>query len=170
MGKKPTSKWKVDGQSVQHPVLYGEHDLTIDEKNRLLIPAEVRRAIPPEMGESLFMGIGRNRVPWFWPEKYYEHLASKIPSGMTPGEDQLAFDQLFFAMANKLTWDKQGRILMPDKTLKRASIGKEVTMIGVRDHLELWNTAAWEAHREELERRASEIVRLGSPPPTVGEG
>jgi len=155
---------------VQHPVLFGEYDLTVDDKNRLSVPAEVRRCIPAEMGDSLFMSIGRNRVPWFWPEKYYEHLASKIPSGMTPGEDQLAFDQLFFAMANKVSWDKQGRVLLPPKMLKRASIDKQVTLVGVRDHLELWNTAAWEAHREELERRASEIVRLGSPPPIVGEG
>ncbi len=161
---------EVDGQSVQHPVLFGEYDLTVDDKNRLLIPAEVRRSIPAELGESLFMSIGRNRVPWFWPEKYYEHLASKIPSGMTPGEDQLAFDQLFFAMATRITWDKQGRIQMPNKMLTRASIGKDVTLVGVRDHLELWNTAAWEAHRDELERRASEIVRLGSPPPTVAAG
>lgn len=155
---------------MQNPVLFGQFDLTVDEKNRLLIPAEVRRSIPPEMGEALFMSIGRNRVPWFWPEKYYEHLASKIPSGMTPGEDQLAFDQLFFALANKLTWDKQGRIVMPDKTLKRASIGKEVTLVGVRDHLELWNRAAWEAHREDLERRASEIVRLGGTPASLDPG
>lgn len=155
---------------MQHPVLFGEYELTVDEKNRLLIPAEVRRSIPADMGDAVFMSIGRNRVPWFWPEKYYEHLASKIPSGMTPDEDRLAFDQLFFAMASKLNWDKQGRILMPDKILKRASIGKQVTLVGVRDHLELWNTAAWEAHREELEKRAAEIVRLGSPPPTVGVG
>ena len=153
---------------MQHPVLFGEHELAVDEKNRLLIPVEIRRAIPADMGDSLFMSMGRNRVPWFWPEKYYEFLASRIPSGMTPGEDQLAYDQLFFAMATKLSWDKQGRILMPDKMLKRASIGKQVTLLGVRDHLELWNTASWEAHREDLEKRSSEIVRLGSTPPTVG--
>jgi MraZ protein len=155
---------------VQPPLLYGEFDLTVDDKNRILIPAEIRRCIPPELGEALFMGIGRNRVPWFWPEKYYEFLASKIPSGMAPGEDQLAFDQLFFALAMKVSWDKQGRIVMPDKTLKRASIGTQVTLIGVRDHLELWNKPAWEAHREDLEKRASEIVRLGGTPPSVGEG
>jgi len=87
---------------------------------------------------------------------------------MTPGKDQLEFDQLYFALAEKIPWDKQGRIVMPGKMLKRASIGTEVTLIGVRDHLELWNRAAWEAHRDDLERRASEIERLGGPTPSVG--
>ena len=153
---------------MQHPVLVGEYDLTVDPKNRLLIPADIRNAIPPEFGESLFMTIGRNKVPWFWTEKYYEFLASKIPSGLTPSEDQIAYDHLNFAMAAKIAWDKQGRIVMPGKMLKRASIGTEVTLIGVRDHLELWNRAAWEAHRDDLERRASEIERLGGPTPSVG--
>lgn len=155
---------------MQHPVLFGEFDLTVDEKNRLSIPAEIRRSIPADLGETLFMSIGRNRVPWMWPEKYYEYLATRIPSGLTPSEEQLAYDQLIFAMATKVTWDKQGRVLLPPKTLKRASIEKQVTLVGVRDHLELWNTAAWEAHRQELEKQATTILRQGSTPPRVGEG
>ena len=143
---------------MRHPVLYGEYDLTIDEKNRLLVPADVRRAIPPEFGEAFFVVLGTNRVPWFYPEKYYEELATRDPGDVTPGEDQLAFDQLHYALASKLAWDKQGRILVPERTLKRALLGKEVTLIGARDHLELWNRADWEVRREELEKRSSEIA------------
>ena len=47
---------------------------------------------------------------------------------------------------------------MPQKTLKRAGITKEVSLIGVRDHLEVWNRADWEARIEELERKAAEIA------------
>jgi len=143
---------------VRHPVLFGEYELTIDDKNRLLVPAEVRRSIPAEFGEAFFVVVGINRVPWFYPERYYEELVMQAPVDMTPGEDLLAFDQLHFAMASKLPWDKQGRVLIPEKTLKRASVGKEVTLIGARDHLELWNRADWELRREELERRSAEIA------------
>ena len=143
---------------MRHPVLFGEYELTIDDKNRLLVPAEVRRSIPAEFGEAFFVVAGINRVPWFYPERYYEELVMQAPVDMTPGEDLLAFDQLHFAMACKVPWDKQGRVLVPEKTLKRASIGKEVTLIGARDHLELWNRADWEVRREELERRSAEIT------------
>ena len=46
---------------------------------------------------------------------------------------------------------------MPEKALRRASIEKEVTLIGSRDHLELWNRADWEARHEELLKRSAEI-------------
>jgi MraZ protein len=142
---------------VAHPVLIGEYDLTIDDKNRLLIPAEIRRSIPPEYGESFYLVVGLNRMPWLYPERFYEDLANKAPTEMTPGEDRLALDHLMFAMASKLPWDKQGRVLVPEKALRRASIGKEVTLIGSRDHLELWNRADWEARHEELIKRSAEI-------------
>ena len=144
---------------MRHPVLFGEYELNVDDKNRLLIPSEVRRSIKPEeFGEGYFLVIGINRLPWLYPERYYERLATQGPADITPEQDLLAFDQLHFAMASRLDPDKQGRVLLPDKILKRAKINKEVTLIGARDHLELWNRADWEARRDELERRGAEIT------------
>jgi MraZ protein len=140
-------------------VLYGEYELTVDDKNRMLVPAEVRRSIDPERdGEAFFMVVGINRIPWLYPEKSYEALISQVPVELTPGEDSLAFDQMNFAMISRLEWDKAGRILIPEKTLRRTGIEKEVTLIGVRDHLELWNRGDWNARREALLARSSEIA------------
>ena len=144
---------------MRHPVLFGEYDLNVDDKNRLLIPSEVRSRIKPEEdGEAWFLVIGTDRRPWLYPEKYYEQLVTRVPGDITPAHDLHEFDQMHFALASRLEPDKQGRVLLPDKNLKRAGIKKEVTLIGVRDHLELWNRADWEARREELERRGPEIA------------
>lgn len=144
---------------MRHPILFGEYELTVDDKNRLLVPAEVRRSInPEEHGKAFFLVVGVNRMPWMYPERYYEHLATQVPSDVTPAQDLLAFDQLHFAMASRIEPDSQGRVLLPDRTLRRAGISKEVTLIGVRDHLELWNRGEWETYREELEKRSAEIA------------
>jgi MraZ protein len=144
---------------LRHLVLYGEYELTIDEKNRMLVPSDVRKAIDPERdGEAFFLIMGINRVPWLYPERTYESLVARDPGDITPGEDALAYDQMNFAMASRLEWDKQGRVLFPDKILKRTSLGRDVTLIGVRDHLELWNRSDWETHREALLARSAEIA------------
>ena len=144
---------------MRHPVLFGEYELNVDDKNRLLIPSEVRSRIKPEEdGEAWFLVIGTDRRPWLYPEKYYEYLVTRVPGDITPAHDLHEFDQMHFALASRLEPDKQGRVLLPDKNLKRAGIKKEVTLIGVRDHLELWNRADWEARRQELERRGPEIA------------
>lgn len=144
---------------MRHPVLYGEYELTIDDKNRLLVPSEVRKRINPESdGEAFFLIVGIHRVPWFYPERYYEELVTQSVPDMTPGEELLAYDQLNFALASRVEWDKQGRILIPDKTLKRTGLGRDVMLIGARDHLELWNRSDWEALREDLIKRGPEIA------------
>ena len=61
-------------------------------------------------------------------------------------------------MASRIEWDKQGRVLFPDKFLKRSGIGKEVTLVGVRDHLELWARSEWEAERQRLMDRMGEVA------------
>jgi MraZ protein len=138
---------------VQHAILYGEHELTIDEKNRLLIPAEIRKSLDPERdGKSFFLVIGKNRKPWLYAEKYYQHLVSQRQQELTPNEDVLAFDQYHFAMVSQVEWDTQGRIQLRDKTLKRTGTMREVTLIGARDHLELWNRSEWESRFEELSK------------------
>ena len=144
---------------MRHPILYGEYELTIDDKNRLLIPSEVRKQIDPQRdGEAFFLIVGINRVPWFYPQRYYEELASQPVGEMTPADEVLAYDQMNFALASRLDWDKQGRVLVPEKTLKRTGLSREITMIGARDHLELWNRADWDARRETLLARSSEIA------------
>ena len=140
-------------------VLYGEYELSIDEKNRLLVPAEVRRALDVERdGEAFFLTIGENGQPWLYPERRYEAFVSQMESEMTPGEDRLAFDQMYFSMASKVDWDKQGRILVPEKYRVRTNLSRDVTMIGVRDHLELWNRTDWTDRMQVLESQRADIA------------
>jgi MraZ protein len=140
-------------------VLYGQYELTIDEKNRLLIPAEVRRALDPERdGEAFFVVIGVNHKTWLYPERGYESLVSKLASEMSPGEDKLAFNQMHFSMANRVEWDKQGRMLIPETSRRRTELSRDVTMIGVLDHLELWNREDWDRRQEYLYSKSAELA------------
>ena len=147
----PYRLYRVEQKPLRPLVLYGEYELTVDDKNRLLIPSEVRRLIDSERdGDVFFLVIGVNRKAWLYPERSYETMVSLVPNEITPGDDGLSRDQLLFAMASRLEWDKQGRVLVPEKTLRRTGLSRDVTLIGVRDHLELWNRAEWDQRREQL--------------------
>ena len=144
---------------MRHLLLIGEYELSIDEKNRLLIPSEIRKSMDPNRdGDAFFLVLGLNRKPWLYPELLYEQMVFQERPEITPGEEQLAFDHVNFALASKLPMDSQGRLLIPEKTLRRSDLQKEVTLIGARDHLEIWNRTDWESWREELVKRSAEIA------------
>jgi len=142
------------------PIFYGENDLTIDDKNRLLVPADVRKRVDvAEHGNAFFVVIGLNRKLWFYPEKYYEYRLRMIEPELVPSDDRLAFMQLNFAMADRIEPDKAGRMLIPDKMLKRTGTEKEVVMAGVYDHLELHNRDEWDKRRDYLLDNGQAIMR-----------
>ena len=155
-----------------HLVFFGEHELSIDEKNRMLVPSDVRKRMDSNThGEAFFVIYGLGGRPWLYPEKSYESLVSRPPTQLIPDEDALAYDRMSLGMASRIEWDKQGRVLFPDKFLKRSGIGKEVTLVGVRDHLELWNRSDWEAERQRLLNSMGEVTMRAkqfkeSPQPT----
>jgi len=140
-------------------VLFGQYDLMIDEKNRVLIPAEVRRSLDPQRdGEAFFVVVGVNHKLWLYPERGYESMVSRLATQLSPEEDTLAFNQMHFSMANRVEWDKQGRMLIPEISRRRTELGREITMIGVRDHLELWNRTDWEQRQNYLFAKSAELA------------
>src|SRR3569623_876719 len=134
-----------------HPTRYrplfliGEHDITLDDKSRLLVPAEYRKEINEARdGEKvLICRIGDNRNPWLYPENYYRELIAQRRKSLTPGEDEEAFNEAYYGMIFRLSWDGQGRVVLPDKLLKRPNLRKELTVVGSGDKLVIWTRDAW---------------------------
>ena len=149
-------KWNVKKQAV----FYGSHDLTLDPKHRLSVPAAVRRCIVPERdGDAFFAIIGLNKKIWLFTENAYIDQAEQ-PLNMTPGDDEMAYNQLWYGTATRVEMDGQGRILIPDKILKKTETTNDVTVVGNRDHLQIWNQQDWLAREAELEAKRSEIAAL----------
>jgi len=129
--------------------LTGEYELTLDEKNRLLIPADIRRRLnPTEDRGVLFIKLGKNGVPWLYSAAKWAQIASVGDTGMDPDEDTRNLIHFHFAMTYEIEWDKQGRAVIPERILRRTKIGRELMLVGSADHLELWNRAAWEDHMD----------------------
>ena len=144
------------------PILYGQYRLSIDAKNRLLVPAEVRRNMLPERdGTAFFVVVGDNGKLWLYPEKTYEAMGEQQPPELAPPEERLDFDHLHYGLAERLEWDQQGRILLPAEELKETETGKEIVLFGSRDHLEIWNKAEFEQHRAYLRAKQKEISLRG---------
>jgi len=152
-------------------ILHGEYELTVDEKNRMLVPAEIRRQLVPDRdGEAFFLITGINGRPWLYPEGVYALLVDRDPTELTPHEDALDYDLFNLGLASRLEWDKQGRVLFPDRFVKRSGLGKDVTLVGARNHLELWDRQDWEAKRTDLLRKSAELAlkarQVRNQPPT----
>jgi len=64
-----------------------------------------------------------------------------------------------FGLAHPVELDAQGRILVPTHSLEWMGLGdvKEIYLVCVRDHIEMWPKADWENQRNALTARTSEV-------------
>ncbi|MBN1764887.1 MAG: hypothetical protein JW860_06485 [Sedimentisphaerales bacterium] len=129
------------------PFFTGEYELTLDNKNRLFIPARLREQISPEVdGSAFFMVFGVNRIISLYPEMYYQRIALAVAPRMVAPDELLAFERINYSMAGRVELDRQGRVLLGEKAIRRAGIKVQVTLIGVRDHIEVWDKDYWDKY------------------------
>ncbi|MDH4202200.1 MAG: hypothetical protein OEV87_04845 [Phycisphaerae bacterium] len=131
-------------------MLTGEYEHTIDDKNRLFISNKLRSQIDCEQyGSNFYLAMGSNGIYCLYPEKYFQQIALAGAPGMGAPDESVAFERMSFALASKVELDRQGRLLINEKLRKRANLGTTLTLVGVRDHIEVWNTDDWEHYLED---------------------
>jgi MraZ protein len=128
-------------------LLTGEYLHVVDNKSRVLISNKLRTQIDvDEHGSNFYLVFGANGILCLYPEKYFEQIALAVTPGTTAPDEAVAFERISFALASKVELDGQGRLLLNERLRKRAGLKDHITLIGVRDHIELWNSENWEQY------------------------
>lgn len=135
----------------------GTYEHSIDAKGRLFIPAKLRE----ELGVTFYLAMGVDACLAIYPQATWDRFTEKFAS--LPMSQSKAMRTLF-ANAAKCELDSQGRIVIPQKLRKYASLEKDVVIIGVNDRAEIWSADAWNAQEEEEmtpEKMAACMAELG---------
>ena len=128
-------------------LLTGEYQHVVDDKGRVLVSNRLRSQIDAdEHGSNFYLVLGANGILCLYPEKYFEHIALAVAPDAAAPDEAVAFERMSFALTSKVELDGQGRLLLNDRLRKRAGLKDQITLIGVRDHIELWNSENWEQY------------------------
>ena len=136
-------------------MLLGEYEHTIDDKNRLTLPAKFRKAF--EGGIVVTRGLDGCVYAWT-PDAFGEYRDSQLATLPPLSQQGRRMHRHFFAGASEQTPDKQGRVSIPPALLTHAKLGRDVVVAGVNDHLEIWDRAAWQRELAEVEGSAEDVA------------
>jgi MraZ protein len=125
-------------------LLTGTHTRTLDDKKRLGLPKRVREQL--EDPTTLFVSPGPDGCLWLYTKDGLEQLSAKLDQSPATGSEARVYRRLYFAQTEEVDVDRSGRILIPDRLVQFAELSHEVVLIGVRDHLELWDAARWQRY------------------------
>jgi len=121
-------------------IFTGQYERTIDAKNRIQLPSQLRAAIEPERdGARLYVTLGESRGTLaIYTERGFESLSAGIKTEYMSEPESRRFEMQFYALASCVEMDKQGRVVLPERLRKKARLGDEVYLIGQKNRMEIW--------------------------------
>jgi MraZ protein len=143
-------------------MLIGEYTHTIDEKNRVSLPAKFRE----ELGKKIVITPGLDNCLFVFTMKEWKNISGRFAesslSGMLQG-DTRSFSRYLFGGAVEVDVDSMGRILVPDFLRERTDLKGKVVVIGVQSRVEIWNEKSWTEYKSVVETQADKLAeKLGN--------
>src|SRR5262249_9966620 len=108
-------------------MLLGEYDHTLDDKNRLTLPAKLRA----ELGDEVVISRGLDGCLFVHSRAAFEVLAGRMGTLDAFDRDARRLQRHFYTGAPLTELDKAGRVVVPANLLEEFGIGRDVTIAGV---------------------------------------
>ncbi|MES2436833.1 MAG: division/cell wall cluster transcriptional repressor MraZ [Patescibacteria group bacterium] len=139
-------------------MLIGEYTHSIDDKNRMSLPAKFRK----EVGKKVVLTHGLDNCLFIYPLKEWEKIAEKL-SGLSMGQaDTRGFNRFMLAGAAEVDVDAVGRMLIPEHLANFAKLEGKVVCAGVHNRIELWNETTWMDYKKRISAQADQLAeKLG---------
>lgn len=118
----------------------------------MAVPARFRGQL--DRGAVISKGMGRCLSVYTlvrWEEK-----SAVLVEGKTD-EELRDFERRIYPSASEVELDSQGRLVIPAKLRAYAGLSNEVTIAGVRDHIEIWDRQAWHAYQQRLDEEGTGV-------------
>ncbi len=142
-------------------MFYGDYDHTMDNKGRVSFPAKFRE----KMSGTFYITKGLDSCLFVFPEAQWQLIEAKLSALPMTSQSARNFVRQFFSGAMETSLDKQGRVMIGAKLREYANLSKEVSIIGVGNRIEIWNSEHWNDFAGDeamsLENNAAALEELG---------
>lgn len=133
---------------------FGEHQYSVDDKWRVIIPASFRDFI----ADGMVVTRGLEGCLYVFPLANWRRMEEYLGNLPIINAESRNFVRFFYSGASKANIDSAGRINIPANLRKFAGINeteKTVVIAGAPNRLEIWNDSRWETNLDEIQTFAA---------------
>ena len=147
MGDSVT-KWRISRKGRSVKMLLGTYSHSLDAKGRLIVPAKLRE----DLGDSFVITKSLDHCLAIYPSDGWESFIEKIETlPKISSEPARRLRRFYFGNSQTIEVDKQGRILIPGNLRDYAGLKRDAVLIGVNDHVEIWDEKTWESYNDGID-------------------
>lgn len=148
----------------------GEQALTLDTKNRLVVPSKFRTFVTdPEDRKGFNIMVNPTRAERclrLYPHSTWVRVQRAFMKKADEAADPAEFLRLIGSHGEFAAIDAQWRFVVPQKLVDFAHLGRDVVMTGNHDWLEIWDPGEWETIAEQTREKYRQLLgrALWAPP------
>jgi len=124
--------------------LIGEFECKIDAKGRFMLPAGLKKQLPPEVQDRFVINRGFEKCLVLYPQNVWKTISDEINQLNLYNKKNRDFVRYFYRGASELILDSVNRLLLPKQLVEYAGIGKEVVLFAFSNRVEIWAKEAYE--------------------------
>lgn len=142
--------------------LTGTFERSLDEKKRIAVPKNLREEFGSgsESGVThLYVAPGQDKSLALYAPAAFDVLAQRLAGSTSNRTEVLNFQRLLFSRAEKVELDSQGRIRISERLAEFAQLKRDVVLLGVQDHAEIWDKIIWQEFEQRVAQRFDEMAQ-----------
>ena len=136
----------------------GSEIYSLDAKGRVSVPAKMRKGIAPEANETFALTRGMDKCIVAYPLDEWQKYIEKF-KGLNQFDNlQRFFLRVVLPWQEDVEIDAQQRITIPKRLLDFAGIDSKVKIVGMLDHLELWNPEEFDKYMNSIDESYEDVA------------
>ena len=120
-------------------MLRGNHPARIDDKGRIKVPNGFRTLIESQYGAELFVTSVTGEYVRLYPMAVWLEIERKLAAVPSTNPSKLRFLDRVNFFGQVVTMDRQGRVVLPQILRETAAMAGDVSVLGLQNHLAVWN-------------------------------
>ena len=126
----------------------GATALSLDVKGRLAIPARHREALVEVSDGQLVLTAHPHRCLLLYPEPAWLPIRDKVLATSSLNPQAASIKRLLVGNARDETLDSAGRLLIAPELRQFAGLEKQVWLVGLGSHFEIWSDIGWQKEQD----------------------
>ncbi len=124
---------------------YGEYEVTLDSKGRIMIPSGYKKQLPEEESNGFMLTKGNGNFLVLYTASQWKKVEEKLDTLNDYNEEAMELKFSMMNGASPVEMDAAGRIVLSNRMKAHASLVKNVIMLGMSDYVVIWDADAYEA-------------------------
>ncbi|MBD3366193.1 division/cell wall cluster transcriptional repressor MraZ [candidate division WWE3 bacterium] len=132
----------------------GEYNPNITSGNRIALPKKHREQLA---GDTVVLAKGFEKCILVYDlNDWSDRVERQVDNLVSEGVKRSNLERYLYTSAAEASVDSQGRVVIPSELREYSGINGKTAVIGVGDHVEVWDDESWKKHLKKISEKIPE--------------